>query len=343
MPSRRLLIAAALAGLASPARAMPSAEWDAFKARFLHPDGRVVDTGNGGVSHTEGQGWGLLFAVAFDDPAAFQAIMDWTADTLRRSQDALHAWRYMPSEANPVPDANNASDGDLFIAMALFRAARRWSRPAYAARAKAIAHDVLRLLVRRAGPRMLLLPGEQGFETQDGFVVNPSYYVFPALQELAAHTRDPLWMTVQSDGLALMRDGRFGRWMLPPDWLQVSRANGTLEPASGWPPRFSYDAIRVPLYLSWAGRTSTSVDEAFRTYWAQQLPDPPAWVDLVTGEAAPYAAPPGMRAVGEFSLAPATPDVPLSFPSAATAPDYYSAALILLARIAWEESHRSKS
>ena len=344
MPSRRALVAAALAGLARPARAVPVAEWDAFKARFLHPDGRVVDTGNGGVSHTEGQGWGLLFAVAFDDPAAFQAILVWTADTLRRSRDALHAWRYVPGEANPVPDVNNATDGDLFIAMALFRAARRWSRPAYAAKAQAIAHDVLRLLVRRASPRTLLLPGVQGFETRDAFVVNPSYYVFPALQELAAHTRDPLWMTVQSDGLALMRDGRFGRWMLPPDWLQVSRTSGTLEPANGWPPRFSYDAIRVPLYLSWAGRTPMSVDEAFRAYWAQQLPDPPAWVDLVTGEVAPYAAPPGMRAVGEFSLAPiAVPDVPPSFPSAATAPDYYSAALILLARIAWQESHRSKS
>ena len=344
MPPRRVLIAAALAGLASPARAMPAAEWDAFKARFLHRDGRVVDTGNGGVSHTEGQGWGLLFAVAFDDPPAFQAILDWTVDTLRRSQDALHAWRYVPGEANPVPDANNATDGDLFIAMALFRAARRWSRPAYAAKARAIAQDVLRLLVRRAGHRTLLLPGEQGFETQDAFVVNPSYYVFPALQELAAHTRDPLWMTVQSDGLALMRGGRFGRWMLPPDWLQISHTNGTLDPAAGRPPRFSYDAIRVPLYLSWAGRGSTEVVEAFRAYWAQQLPDPPAWVDLVTGAVAPYAAVSGMRAVGELLLAPAAvADVSPTFPPVAAAPDYYSAALILLARIAWQERHRPKS
>lgn len=342
MPSRRALVLAALAGLARPAQAMPAAEWEAFKARFLHPDGRIVDTGNNGVSHTEGQGWGLLFAVAFDDPAAFGAILDWTTSTLRRSQDALHAWRYVPGEANPVPDANNATDGDLFIAMALFRAARRWSRPVYAARAKAIARDVLRLLVRRAGPRTLLLPGVQGFETPDAFVVNPSYYVFPALGELAAHTRDPLWAVVQSEGLALMRDGRFGRWMLPPDWLQVSRASGALEPANGWPPRFSYDAIRVPLYLSWAGRTSTGADEAFRAYWAQQLPDPPAWVDLATEAVAPYAAPPGMRAVGELSLAPAAPDVPPGFPSAATAPDYYSAALTMLARIAWQESRRPK-
>lgn len=339
MLSRRTLILSPLAGLMTPGQAAPLAEWDAFKVRFLHPDGRIVDTGNGGVSHTEGQGWGLLFAVAFDDPAAFKAILDWTNRTLHRSRDALHSWRYVPGAANRVADTNNATDGDLFIAMALSRAARRWSRPDYAATAAAIVQDMLRLLVRRAGSRTLLLPGAQGFETQQAFTLNPSYYAFPAMQELATRTRDPLWEDVRSDGLALLRDGRFGRWMLPPDWLQISREDGTLEPASRWPPRFSYDAIRVPLYLSWAGQIPADVGDAFRTYWGQQLPALPAWVDLVTGAVAPYAASPGMRAVSELSDASATVlDVPIDFPSVTTAPDYYSAALTLLTRIAWQES-----
>ncbi len=339
MPSRRTVVLAPLAGLATLAPEAAPAEWDAFKARFLHPDGRIVDTGNGGVSHTEGQGWGLLFAVAFDDPAAFKAILDWTTRTLRRSRDALHSWRYVPGAANRVADTNNATDGDLFIAMALSRAARRWSCPDHAATAAAIVRDILRLLVRRAGPWTLLLPGVQGFETEQAFTLNPSYYAFPALQELAVRTQHPLWDDVRSDGLALMRDGRFGRWMLPPDWLQISRTDGTLEPAGKWPPRFSYDAVRVPLYLSWAGQTPADVGEAFRTYWDQQIPALPAWVDLITGAVAPYAAPPGMQAVGTLLNTPATVlELPVEFPSVAAAPDYYSAALTLLVRIAWQES-----
>jgi len=336
-----MLVAAALAGLAGPTQAAPVTEWEAFKARFLHSDGRIVDTGNGGVSHTEGQGWGLLFAVTFDDAETFKAILDWTTRTLRRDRDALHSWRYVPGESNQVPDVNNATDGDLFIAMALSRAARRWSQPAYAATATAITQDILRLLVRRAGARTLLLPGVHGFETQRTFTLNPSYYAFPAMQELATRTQDPLWTAMRSDGLALIRDGRFGRWMLPPDWLQVSRKDGTLEIASGWLPRFSYDAIRVPLYLCWAGQMPASVDEAFRAYWAQQLPALPAWVDLFTGAVAAYAAPPGMLAVSGLFGAPTTLfDMPADFPSVEMAPDYYSAALILLARIAWQESRQ---
>jgi endoglucanase len=339
MLSRRAVVLAPLAGLVAPTQAAALGEWDAFKARFLHPEGRIVDTGNGGVSHTEGQGWGLLFAAAFDDPTAFKAILQWTTRMLRRSRDALHSWRYVPGAANRVADTNNATDGDLFIAMALSRAARRWSRPDYAAAAATIVHDILRLLVRRAGPRTLLLPGVQGFETQQAFTLNLSYYAFPAMQELAACTRNPLWDDVRSDGLTLIRDGRFGQWMLPPDWLQISRTDGTLEPASRWPPRFSYDAIRVPLYLSWAGQTPADVGEAFRTYWGQQLPALPAWVDLATGAVAPYAAPPGMQAVGALSNAPPTSlELPVDFPSVAAAPDYYSAALTLLTRIAWQES-----
>lgn len=46
-------------------------EWDTFKARFLDPSGRVVDPQNGGISHSEGQGYGMLLALRADDREAF--------------------------------------------------------------------------------------------------------------------------------------------------------------------------------------------------------------------------------------------------------------------------------
>lgn len=47
--------------------------WESYKSRFMMPDGRIIDTGNGNVSHTEGQGFAMLLAVANNDrspPAA---------------------------------------------------------------------------------------------------------------------------------------------------------------------------------------------------------------------------------------------------------------------------------
>ena len=109
-------------------------DWAAFRHHYITPEGRVIDTGNGNASHSEGQGWGLMGAQAADDQEMFAKLLDWTTHALRRRpNDTLHAWRYKPTEANPVADLNNATDGDLFIAAALARAAIRWQRPDYAA------------------------------------------------------------------------------------------------------------------------------------------------------------------------------------------------------------------
>jgi len=343
---RRALLAAGLAGgLSRPAAAADAAaditgEWARFKSLYLAPDGRIVDTGNGGISHSEGQGYGLLFAVAGDDPASFDLILGWTSRVLKRPDDALHAWRYVPGAANPVSDLNNATDGDLLIAYALSLAARRWGEPDRAEAATAIARDILRLTVRPLGrpigERLLLLPGVAGFEHPDGAVINPSYYIFPALAALAAHAPSPLWGRLVADGQALIAAGRFGRWRLPPDWLFLARANGALAPAAGWPPRFSFDAIRVPLNLAWGDVPLPPVAADFLAFWrAFPPPRTPAWVDLRSGALAPYAGLPGMQAIAQFAQSAwsGAPD-PDPVPPDAMTTSYYSAALALLTLIA---------
>ena len=118
----------------SPPKRHGDAAWPGFKAAFLQPDGRIVDTGNGGISHSEGQGYALLLAEAGDDRAAFDRIHQWTEQMLARHDVALFSWRYDPRAAVPVGDTNNASDGDILIAWALLRAGQRWQDKALLAR-----------------------------------------------------------------------------------------------------------------------------------------------------------------------------------------------------------------
>ena len=301
----------------------------------------MVDTGNGSASHSEGQGWGLFCAATAGDREAFDRMLGWTGRTLRRRGDALHAWRYLPYAKLKVPDINNATDGDLFIAAALGRAARRWGSSAYAKAGAAIAQDVLRLLVRRSRGRTVLLPGTGGFVSDTTLVVNPSYYAFPALAELAVLAPSPQWDEIRRDGVALLEEGRFGRWMLPPDWLRVpDDASVPLAPAPPWPARFSFDAIRVPLYLAWARVPVPALMEAFVRYWSAFPPgEAPAWVDLSTDMTAPFPAGPGMTAVARLATTADRRAEDLGMlPTVASAADYYDAALILLSRIAWRES-----
>ncbi len=312
-------------------------DWLAFRHHYVTPEGRVIDTGNGNASHSEGQGWGLMAAQAADDPDTFARLLEWTTHNLRRrSSDALHAWRYKPSDANPVSDLNNATDGDLFIAAALARAARRWQRPEYAAQAARLAGDILGL-VRTAGARTVLLPGANGFDKPDCLVVNPSYYTFGLFSDLAALAPSPRWQSLRQEGLALVLQARYGRWGLPPDWVRVDRRDGSLAIAPGWPPRFSWDAIRVPMHLAWAGISAKPLFDSFRQYWTAGAMAP-AWVDLVTGETPAYAAPAGIRAVAALAMRANSLDGAAAFPAIMSANDYYGAGLVLLSRIAAEEA-----
>lgn len=307
-------------------------DWDIYKKQFLLPDGRIVDNGNNNVSHSEGQGYGLFFASTFNDRDAFASILSWTKDNLAHKDGNLHSWRWMPA-APHVTDTNNASDGDLMIAWALRRAAMLWGREDYAEQAQAIVQELGRKCVRKIGSRLVLLPGARGFDRPKGVTVNLSYYNMPAL--IRAARLDPAgpWNSLIDGGQQLVQSSRFGLWGLPPDWLMIDRKSERLTPASGFPPRFSYDAIRIPLYLKWGNRMPATLSQALyavsQNYTMSGLP---GWIDVKTGERSNYNAPPGFRAVYQFALN--GPDALPKLPSVKESGDYYSASLTLQARIA---------
>ncbi|QIK36906.1 hypothetical protein GWK36_01585 [Caldichromatium japonicum] len=112
----------------------PQDNWALFKDRFIAPEGRVIDTGNQGVAHSEGQGFALRLSLAYDDRATFEQVWDWTQANLYVRGDALAAWRWRQGGNPSVDDPNNATDGNLFIAWPLFLAAERWQEPRLRAR-----------------------------------------------------------------------------------------------------------------------------------------------------------------------------------------------------------------
>jgi len=111
-------------GAAGPATLLVDS-WRQYKDRFVTSAGRVVDNANGGISHSEGQGYAMLIAERLDDRPTFDAIWEWTQSNLLVRGDGLAAWRWTPQVPH-VADHNNATDGDLLIAWALAEASDRW-------------------------------------------------------------------------------------------------------------------------------------------------------------------------------------------------------------------------
>jgi endo-1,4-beta-D-glucanase Y len=337
---RRSLVAA-VAGLAvaacpaiGTAGEVPSlsAMWSDFRRRFIAPDGRVVDTGNGGVSHSEGQGYGMLFAAQAGDQDAFRRILGFTRAGLRVRSDRLHAWRFDPRAATPVADRNNATDGDLGIAWGLLRGAVRWNDAELAREAQVILLDLFRIVGRDVAGKFVLLPGAFGFEGRAKVILNPSYGMFPAWSELRHVAPGLPWQRLEGDQLALLDQARFGSRGLPSDWVEFDRSGQDLTMPDRWPKRFSYDAIRVPLYLAWARHQHHPALRSAMSFWSRFGGSAtPAWVELPTDRTASYTASPGMLSVRALAMADARL---LASSLAARSDDYYSASLRLLCRMA---------
>lgn len=329
---RDMLIGTASLGLAAalPAtlRAAPydGAAWRRYAERFLLPEGRIVDTGNKGISHSEGQGYGMLLAVAGGDRAAFDRLWGWTQRVLMVRGDGLAAWRWTPDGG--VADRNNASDGDMLIAWALLRAAETWQAEVYRTAAAAIVKALASgLLVEQAG-LTVVLPGRDGFRKGDTLVLNPSYWIFPAIRAFAALPRGERWGRLADAGLVLLSKARFGGFQLPPDWMTLDAA-GTVGIAEGFKKQYGYDAVRVPLYLALDGYRDPYYFRPFATlatkYGGKAVP---ATVSLPGGTTTQVAASVGMLAVYRLAcqLAGAGGDA-VTVPPLAPDEDYYSTTL----------------
>jgi endoglucanase len=318
--------------------------WSQYRSRFISADGRVIDRDNdpGGITHSEGQGYGMLLAEAAGDRECLDMLWQWTRNHLRRP-DGLFSWKFAAcgAQGSCVADKNNASDGDILIAWALLRAGKDWGRTDYVAAARDIARSVSDKLTVDIGTEKLLLPAVDGFSDQSGVVVNLSYWVFPAFKAFTAAFNEPVWARLSEGAYHLLREARFGKWQLPPDWLQMG--DGAVRIAEKFPPRYSFDAVRIPLYLVWGDITDQETLASFLSFWAAFSPQAaPAWVDLKTDAVAPYSWSTGVASIARLTeRATHTDDGATLEPFVPSPQDgYFSWSLSLLTRIAAVEINR---
>ncbi len=343
-----LPLAVPAAGVRLSARAMPlvgalrdAEAWRQYTARFVSPAGRVVDTANKAISHSEGQGYGMLLAVAAGDRSTFDLIWGWTRANLMVRDDELIAWRWEPNARPAVADMNDASDGDILVAWALAEAADAWGVEPYRIAGRRIAVEVGRkLIVSHTKDGAVLLPGVAGFAAEDrpdGPVVNLSYWVFPAFARLPLVAPDIDWAGLSRDGLELVKQTHFGPAALPTEW--VSLHDAAPRPADGFPQRFSYNSIRIPLYIAWAGLGQREVYAPFVRAWQKNANGALPIIETASGQPADWLTEKGYGAVAALTVCAAAGK---GAPSGAAREDgrahtdenYYAVTLNMLALIA---------
>jgi endo-1,4-beta-D-glucanase Y len=176
-----------------------------------------------------------------------------------------------------------------------------------------------------------MLPAVTGFSEEDrpdGPIINLSYYVFPALARLPLVAPELDWTGIAQTGLDLLKVTRFGPSRLPSDW--ISARNGDFKPADGFPPQFSYNSIRIPLYMIWAGIGDW---EHYRDIyaWAAKRRGSLNVVDVKTGADAERFVENGYSSIGSLLLcAIDQAPLPSDFATPRDNDNYYPATLHLL-------------
>lgn len=294
------LLLLAVSGVEAACTANQWPLWQAFASRHLQPDGRIVDF-HSALQHStsEGQSYGMFFALVANDRAAFDRMLAWTDTRLASGElgRRLPAWQW--NVARGVIDPNSASDADLWLAYDLLEAGRLWREPAYTQRARALMASIAaKEVITVAGLGTVLLPGAIGFNGNDGLLrLNPSYSPLPLLRRLANADGTGPWAALANSSTRMLTEST-PRGVVA-DWVGWQTgvgfvADGSTQ-ASG-----SYDAIRSYLWLgmSDAGDLLAQRQSARlggMAAWIASHGELPEKFDTVNGNAS-GKAPPGFRA-----------------------------------------------
>jgi len=243
------------------AQPQPWPLWEAYTHRFLDDQGRIIDRTAGDRTTSEGQAYGMFFALVDDDKPKFDKLLKWTESNLADGDLTvrLPAWEWGKTSSGEwkIRDDNPASDADVWLAYTLLEAGRLWHDPRYENLGRLVTARIAKEEVALVpGLGTALIPGPHGFHPDDQtYVLNPSYIPLPVLAYLAKTMPDGPWGGIL-ETLPQLFGPQAGHGFAM-DWVSESPSGlrAVAPPAvatageQGPKAAGSYDAIRVYLWL----------------------------------------------------------------------------------------------
>ena len=223
--------------------------WKSYVTGFMDNQVRVIDHDAGERTTSEGQAYGMFFALVANDRQHFDGLLHWTEQNLAENDLSGHlpAWLWGHGKDNQwgVIDKNSAADADLWMAYTLLEAGKAWNEPRYTQLGTALARRIAaEEVVDVPGLGTTLAPGPTGFQHGNSYRLNASYVPLQLVLRLNQLQPEGPWRKIADSFPALVSDS--SPHGFASDWIDF-KADATPQST---PTIGSYDAIRV--YL-WAG------------------------------------------------------------------------------------------
>ena len=255
--------------------------WKSYTDGFMDTQVRVIDHDAGDRTTSEGQAYGMFFALVANDRTRFDGLLHWTEVNLASGNLAAHlpAWSWGKSRDGKwgVLDSNSASDADVWIAYTLEQAGRAWGEARYRSLGTALANRIAaEEVVQIPGLGMTLLPGARGFHNGSVYRLNPSYLPLQLFTALSRELPDGPWQQVAAQIPDVLRGSSPHGFAT--DWAEFKLGQGLIPVSRG-----SYDAIRVYLWAGMLDPTTADRDSILKAIsgmarYLHTNPVPPAEV-----------------------------------------------------------------
>jgi endoglucanase len=241
-----------------------SSLWKSYVAGFMDDQVRVIDHDAGDRTTSEGQAYGMFFALVANDRAHFDSLLRWTEKNLAEGDMSTHLpawlWGHEPNNQWGVLDHNPASDADLWMAYTLLEAGKAWNEPRYTKIGMALAHRIAEQeVVQVPGLGTTLIPGPTGFQQGNTYRLNASYVPLQLALGLRHFVPDGPWGQVAATVPTVVKESAPHGFVS--DWTDF-KTNAGLQAAPGVG---SYDAIRVYLWAGMLDKATPHRDELLKS------------------------------------------------------------------------------
>lgn len=225
--------------------------WEQYKNTFITPEGRTIDPKANNITTSEGQSYSMLRAVWKGDKEIFDRVFIWSEYNMKLKDNGLYAWLYGIDDTNTgaILDSTTATDADEDIALSLLFAHKKWQDPIYMDRAREILDGIWQNRVIEINNTLYLTSGAQ---TDEGYLINPSYFSPASYKIFAQVDKNHEWNKLALDSYVILNNLKTSSIFkntigLVPDWFILTE-NGNYQSAAHikeYADLYGYDAFRL--------------------------------------------------------------------------------------------------
>jgi len=242
--------------------------YNLYRTNVIQPNGRVIDWQNKAVTHSEGIGYSLFFAVKMSDKDTFYKVFYWFKRNIPLNDKGLIPWLWGKNSKGGwgILDFNDATDGNLWIAYALLLGYEKWRDEEFKEFAINLIKNIKKYDVLLHKNCVFLLPASKFFVGSKSLTINPSYYAPFIFAKFYKYDKDPIWLELINQSFKIWYFVSVTPYHLFPEWIDIDLKTCKVTKIYGI---MGFNSIRIPIWILYSAELGSM--NFFKEYLTKKM------------------------------------------------------------------------